>query len=169
MTTSALNNDFEVGDDLFTLQEDAFPPSLSVPQFLEQGSETLPAQNSPNRWPPQLIIDVALGVDDQETILMRYGLTEANLARLYEIPSFRREVGLMAREMRENGVSFCRKAATQAEEYLAPVHHLMYCPETPASTKLDIFKTMAKYGKLEPVPEKADNQNQNTINVQINL
>lgn len=160
-----LDTDFGVGEEFTHKQEDAFPPeSLPMPQFLA----SVP-KKSLNQWPPALIIDLALELDCTEDILTRYSLVQSDLDKLYRTPAFRRDVGMMQRELRENGVTFSRKAALQAENYLDNMDTLMFTSETPASTKLEIFKTMTKLGKLEPKEDKDDGNQGTQINVQINL
>lgn len=155
-------NHFGVGGDTTDPTEDAFPQSTpSVPQFLPQ--------KNINRWPPQLVLDLALGLDGTEAILNRYNLTPGQLDRLYEIQSFRTQVAAAGRELRENGMTFKRKAAAQAESYLETIDGMMLDPDTPAGVRLEVFKTVAKYGELEPKESKQDQGNQNNIQVNINF
>ncbi len=144
--------------------EDAFPQAHLMPQSLAPQS-----RKNVNPWPPQLIMDLALAIDDQDTILQRHELSEANLAHLYNQPAFRRDVAVLTRELHESGVTFSSRAAVQAEAYLQTMDDIIMNPDTPASTRVDIFKTLTKYGKLEPIPDKVDDSNGTKINVQINL
>lgn len=126
----------------FTIPEDACALTLPPPP--------------PNRWPPQLVFDLALGLDGYEAIEARYSLTREQLDRLYALPLFRQEVALLKRELANNNSIFKHKAKIQAESYLTEMDALMQEPSTPASTKLEIFKTMAKYGDLEPKEAKSE-------------
>jgi len=147
-------------------KEDAFPSSLPIPQFLDAAPAD--TRKGPNPWNPHLVLDLALQLDDQDEILTRYNLTEQQLGHLYNIPAFRRDLALMGRELRENGVSFTKRAAVQAESYLETVDHIMMSPDTPASTRLEIFKHLAKLGKLEPKEDKTE-QNNTQVNVNISF
>lgn len=164
MTTIELQNtEFGVGEEHYQKAEAAFPLStLPVPQFLTDN-------HTPNRWPPNLIMDLALGLAGTEAILDRFDLTESALEQLYSLPEFRKEVGLMTRELHEDGVTYGKKCALMAESHLDTMDQLLSNVDTPASVRLSIFQAMAKYGKLEPVIEKTDNQNTNQIQVNINF
>lgn len=167
-TAIDINEQFGVGDDLFPESEDAFLPSVvSMPQFSDEGDEPLnPPLPITNRWHPQLIMDLALGLDDTEAIRVRHGLTEQDLETLYTIPSFKRDIAVLMRELNESGVTFSRKAALQAESYLSTIDAIMLNPNTPAATRVDIFKTVTKFGKLEPKEEKdTGNTNQVVVNI----
>jgi len=158
-----LNDEFavmEVGESTAPT-EDAFPQKLPVPQFLNP--------EGPNRWSPKLVGDLALGVEPIESILENHDLTKEQLDALYTVPSFRHEVALLAREYRENGVTFGSKCAAQAEMYLEDIHYVMHSPDTPASTRLEIFKYLTKLGKLEPKDDSNDNNGGAQVNVQIVL
>ena len=132
------NKDFAVDD--FGLDQETIPAPSPSP------SPIPPC----NRWSPQLIFDLALGLDDYETIGSRYGITAEYLERLYELPVFRQEVALLTRELREKNEIFKHKSKVLAETYLDEMAALMLDRETAAGTKLSIFQTLAKYGELEP-------------------
>jgi hypothetical protein len=151
MTDPTLNDNFSIPPDL-TLCET--PPEgsqepPSVQDLTAQRPKIFPA--TPNRWPPQLIFDLALGLDcEDETLLQRYELTPQDLAALYALPHFRQEVALMTRELNEKNTIFKTKAKVQAEDCLDDMYDLMKSDDTAASTKLAIFQTLAKFGELEP-------------------
>jgi len=130
-----------------------------------------PTRQSPNPWPPQLTLDLALGMESLEDILASHGLSQAHYDRLITVPSFRRELAVAMREMRENGVSFSRKAAAQAESYLFNVDDIVHDMDVPASTRLAAIQSVVKWGRLEPKDEKGDNNGNNgtTVNLQINF
>ena len=123
-----------------------------------------------NSWDPRLIIDLNLALDPVPEILERYGLTDIDLDLLMSNPVFRKDLAVMSREMRENGVSFQRKAATQAEAYLETLDSIVTAPTTPANVRLDGIKSVVKWGNLESKETKDNNAaNGAVINVQINF
>jgi hypothetical protein len=129
-----------------------------------------PIDRSPNPWDPRLILDLALAIDPLEEILQRFSLTGSHYTRLLQIPSFRRDLSMTMRELRENGVTFGRKAAAQAESYLLDVDEMIQDRSIAASTRLDAIKWTAKMGKLEPKDEKGgDAASGTTVNLQINF
>lgn len=110
--------------------------------------------NTPAPWDPKLVFDLAVEVDDLPTILERYALSEDEFSGLMSVPAFRRELALMVRDVREDGVSFRSKAKLQAEDYLQILDEMVYDPTTPASVRLDAIKSAVKWGDLEPREKK---------------
>ena len=145
MSNEKLNACFEIDEDILP------DPTLSV------------APSTPNKWPPQLVFDLALGLDDYTTLEARYNLTSAQIEQLFDLPHFRQEVALLTKELRNTNEIFKNKAKVQAETYLENMDHLMHDSETPASTKLAIFQTLTKLASLEPAPPKAPISNQSQL------
>lgn len=155
-----LNADFEI------------PPQDEPCELTPQDESLSPpsCKESINKWDPRLILDLAIGVDGLNEILPRYGLSEREFNILSETSSFRRELALTMREVRENGIPFYSKAKVQAESYLEIIDDLVYNPETPASVRLEAIRSTVKWGKLEPTKEvKDDALNATQINVNINF
>lgn len=129
-----------------------------------------PARASVNQWDPRLIIDLAVGVDALPEILDRYDLSLDEFNALSQTQVFRRELALVIRDVRENGLSFTQKARVQAESYLEVMDQLVYDVATPASTRLEAIRSMVKYGKLEPKEDKeGGGTNAQQINIQISF
>lgn len=171
------NSEFGVGECL-SMQEDASPSVLPVPQFLlgpsdldETEDVNLPTHpRSPNPWDPRLMVDLALAIDPLEAILERFSLTQDHYERLLRIPAFRRDLAMTMRELREDGIPFAKKAAVQAESYLLDVDEMVQDRSIAASTRLDAIKWTAKMGKLEPREEKGGDVNQGvSVNLSINF
>ena len=108
----------------------------------------------PNSWPPKLVFDLALGLDNPEEIACRYDITTEQLDRLFEFPKFRQDVASLTRELRENNTIFLNKAKVQAETYLEDMHLLMQSADTSPRDKIEIFKTLTKLADLEPKQER---------------
>jgi hypothetical protein len=130
----------------------------------------IPSTQLLSTWPPQFTMDLALGVEDLGSILDRYGLVKAQFDHLYALPAFRMELAALRKEVAEKGITFRRKAALQAEMYLAELDNLMadVSGSVAPGVKVDIFKTLAKLGDLEPKESKTD-QGGSTSNIQINI
>lgn len=121
-------------------------------------------------WPPQLPFDLALGLRPLDEILEQHGLGWAEWSHIQSHPVFKSELAAAHSEITESGLSFRRKAATQAEMYLEELDALMMNPDVAPTTKVDIFKTLVKCGDLEPAPKKNEELDQKqTFNIQINL
>ncbi len=133
-----------------------FPPEPVIPE-------------STNKWDPRLILDLAIGIDGLEDILLRYDLSEDEFNILSGTQSFRRELALTIRDVRENGVPFAQKAKVQAESYLMVLDELIHSPTTPANVRLEAIRSTVKWGKLEPKEAKDDGMNATQINVNISF
>jgi hypothetical protein len=121
-------------------------------------------------WPASLVVDVALAIDDLDSILERYGMSHTQWDFLSDNPAFKIELSRVRKEITENGLSFKRKAATQAEMYLTNMDALMCNPDVAPSVKHSIFTSLVKYGELEPKKESADSAAGGmAFNIQINM
>jgi hypothetical protein len=169
-TATLLNEDFFTDLEFDENQEEesselSLVPTKGKPQWL-------PAEHVPNvnPWDPRLVLDLALAIEDTEPILERYDLQQEDYDALMRTPSFRRDLALTMREVRENGLSFRHKARVQAESYLEVLDQLVYSPATPASTRLDGIKQAVTWGDLSPKEGKGgDVQNAQQINISINF
>ena len=120
-----------------------------------------------NHYPPQLVLDLALAVEDLDTILDRYHLTDEEYNQLQENPTFRAQLAATHKEVVTEGVSFKAKAKILAETHLHTLDAMMLAPETPPATKVTIFQTLMKGGELEP--KQAQNQNTNQLGFSLTI
>jgi len=122
-------------------------------------------------WPQALVVDIALGIDPRSDIEERYNLKPEQLDFLLENRAFRIDLARIRKEIAENGLSFKRKAATQAEMYLLDMDRIMADPDTPPGIKKDIFVQMARLGELEPKTAKDGEITAGGLafNIQINM
>ena len=118
-------------------------------------------------WTPALVFDVALGLETEETLFDRHGLTTDAWAHINTHPLFLRQVADQAREMGESGLTFRTKARIQAEMYLEDIDRMVASPNTDQKVKLEAIRSMVKWGNLEPVPSKEDGVGVAQVNVQI--
>lgn len=170
-----------LNDDFFNdLQFDSLPDPLEpIDNLPAKTKKTKPPKewrpsadhiNSVSPWDPRLILDLAIAVEDTEAILARYDLSEYDYNNLLKTTSFRRDLAMTMREVRENGLSFRHKARVQAESYLEVLDSLVYSDSTPSGVRLDGIKQAVAWGDLVPKETKGDGgQSQNPINIQINF
>lgn len=145
-----------------------FPDEFELPDT-PTALTVVPQDTHVHPWSSKLLFDLALGIDDLETILTRHALPVAAYSALCENPHFRRDLVVLTKELQESGVSFKRKAALQAEMYLEDMDNLMREAATPPSVKKDIFIHMAKLGELEPEKKTEGSSVGAAFNIQINL
>jgi hypothetical protein len=118
-----------------------------------------------------LVFDLAIGLDSVDDILERHDLTHPEYNKLCANPTFRRELLMAKKEVSEDGVSFKRKSRMQCELYLLQMDELMNSNSVSPAVKVDIFKTLAKLGDLEPEKKSkaADVAEGATFSLQINV
>ena len=121
-------------------------------------------------WPTRLPIDLAMGVETHEQVLLRHGVSAEDYQQWAMTLAFRRALAGAAKEVRDNGLTFKRLCASIAEDFLGEIDAKLHDPELGFTTKMDTFRTVAKLGGLEPKEDKAaTSQNANMVNIQINL
>lgn len=170
-----LNEDFIAGIFSSPTDGEVMPPdqerSVELAGLPEIHTSHLPShliRGAANRWDPRLILDLALAIEPLEEILPRYELSIDEFDLLAKTPVFRKELALMIREVREEGLSFSRKAQFQAESYLEVLDSMVYSELTPANIRLEAIRSTVKWGNLEK-SDKEDGIAGGTINVQINF
>lgn len=120
-------------------------------------------------WTPALVFDVALGLESEEVIFNRHGITEQEWHHINTHPLFHRQVAEQTRELSETGVSFRAKARVQAEMYLVDIDRMVASPNTDQKVKLEAIRSMVKWGNLEPAPAKEEGTGAPQVNIQINM
>jgi hypothetical protein len=101
--------------------------------------------------PDAMFIDLAIGVNDFADICENYGIDETTAMYLSTTEHFKRRVRIAEAVVADDGTAFkarCRLAVTNTVDH---VLNLVRDPAVPSTTQLDAFKTLAKFGELEPV------------------
>lgn len=121
-------------------------------------------------WPPNLIFDLALGLESTVDVLKHHEVSLETYEHYLTIPAFRKELADTMRMNRESGISFGRRAAAMAEDCLPDMYNIVKDKQTPANTRVAIFRDLTRLGSLEPKQEKTENSNgAPQVNIQINL
>lgn len=102
------------------------------------------------KLPDRLFLDLAIGLDSFEDICDNYNIPESELPSLDEDPLFRRRVRLAKQAVHDDGVAFKARCRTIVADAIATVESIIEDPEAPASVRLEAFKTLVKFGELEP-------------------
>jgi len=125
---------------------------------------------APALWPHGLVIDMALGIDCLEDILLRYNMTPEHWAALEDNRAFRIDLARARKEISETGMGFKRKAAVHAELYLKNMDDLMQDADVAPGVKKDIWTNMARLADLDPKKDKEDGVSGGmAFNIQINM
>ena len=160
---------FDVDEENY-LDTPAIPlPEISFNQQLAQlAILTPPGLPSPGMWPPRLSFDVALGIEDEETIRGRYGYTEKEFNNILAQPTFRTELATHYSVLRETGATFAVKAKLIAEEKLEDMYQIISNPGIDPKVRMETWKAVTKAAGLESTPDKGIQANAQTVNIQIN-
>ena len=145
------------------LPETSFNSSLAQLALL-----TPPGLPSPGMWPPRLSFDVALGIEDEETIRTRYGYTTEEFNKILVQPSFRVELATHYSVLRETGATFAVKAKLIAEEKLEDMYSIISNPAIDPKVRMETWRAVTKAAGLEERSDKGIQANAQTVNIQIN-
>lgn len=104
----------------------------------------------------RLACELALKMDDTESVFERYGYSADEAAALMESPAFTAMLERVGTEIRENGVSFRMKAKAISEELLPTAFDLATDPLVSAAVRADLIKWSAKVAGNEPAPTKGE-------------
>ncbi len=169
-----LDTDLGFGvDDDFLAESLGFPPTPT--SFLDEPDEDTPTPSEKllipsdiNPWPARFPVELAVGIQSEDELLQKYGVTADQFSLFKNSLAFRRELAEAQKLVRDGGFTFATKCATIAEDWLPELDGYLHASHIPFAQKIDAFKTMAKLGRLEPKEEKAQQQ-ANQVNIQINL
>ena len=103
---------------------------------------------------PRIAYEVALGIDEPEKVIAKYGLTEEQAAALALTPAFVATVAKYKEEVMAGGVSFKLKAKIQAEDLLSHSYLIATDPEAPMAVRADLIKWTTRVAGLEPKEDK---------------
>lgn len=105
---------------------------------------------TPRDFPEAFYIDVAVGVHSFEELCSMHGIPAHVVETLEDDPDFKRRLALAKQSVEDDGRAFRARCRTVINNSIGHISRLMRDPDTPASTQLDAFKTLAKFGELEP-------------------
>lgn len=101
-------------------------------------------------FPKAVLLELALGIDNDADIALRHKLDPADIAWVRGNPAYAAEIAKLSTEMRDSGFTFKRKNAVVSEDILPMLYLRARDPNIGAGTLLDIYRTTAKFGELEP-------------------
>ena len=110
--------------------------------------------------PERFYIDLAVGVQSFADVCTLHNLDPDVVEACEDDPIFKQRVGLAEQAVNDDGRAFKARCRSIVNRSVTRMETLMLDPEIPASTRLDAFKTLAKYGELEP--DKQDKQQAQT-------
>ena len=120
-------------------------------------------------WPPQLLVDLALGIDDEDTIALKYGMETEHLKRVMETPAFQGLLLTTKSKLQEEGAIFKARAVAQAEMLLIQAYKMAVDPEVPYGIRAQLIALTVGWADLDPKAKRKDAPASNTQAVQINI
>lgn len=127
------------------------------------------ADEVPIQWQRSLVLDVAMGVDE-ETICEVYELQFPQLQRIKQTASFKARLEAAVKDLEKEGASFRLKCQMQMEEYLKDSFAMVKANTTDPRVKLKIIEATARWaGYDKVVGEEASSGGGVGITVNIDL
>lgn len=109
----------------------------------------VPGQHKTLMPNPQMMLEIASGLEEGWEIADRYGYTTREWEQMSAQEGFQKQIAALTAEMKLSGVTFQRKAAMIAEELLTDIL-IMAKNSKSLSELLDVARFAARMGKLEP-------------------
>ncbi len=132
------------------------PLTLADPNLLADTPPTLAAKAL--RVPPEMVLQIASGLDDPVDIALRYGFTAEEFTSLQAWQPFQQEVAKARAEIEKSGFDFVLDARLKAKE-LSNVIFLRAMSTDATFTQVhDAFRTFTEFGDLKPKPPPTANQ-----------
>jgi len=104
----------------------------------------------PSELPEKFYVDVAVGVDSYDDLCRMYEVSDADAQQLENDAEFQRRLSIAKQSVEDDGRAFRARCRTVVNNSVAHMQQLLKDPDTPASTQLEAFKALAKFGELEP-------------------
>lgn len=99
--------------------------------------------------PPELLVELAFGIEPPTTVASRFGLTPSDLADLQAQPWFQKALKSKQDELASQGWNFRSKMSMLAEDLLTDVYITAKASES-GPFKLEAAKYLTKISDLEP-------------------
>ncbi len=108
--------------------------------------------------PPEVMLQAACGMEDPVVVLERHFGDEDKARALLANPAFQKQLEAKQAELMAGGVTTKLKAALFAHDLLDELYLRGKSSQTATAAVIDITKTLAKIGDLEPKPTAATTQ-----------
>lgn len=122
----------------------------------------------PLRVPPELIMELAMGVNDPFKVANKWGFSDKEYLQLHSYEWFNRAVKAQTAELEKAGFNFQMKMKMLAEDMLVHTYHAAKVSES-VSVKLDVAKQLTKVAGLEPAANANQNLNAPSFSITISL
>jgi hypothetical protein len=106
----------------------------------------------PTTLPDNFYLATAVGVRPFDEILTMFEIAPEDGEALQEHPVFQQRLLLARDAVETDGTAFFARCRILAGQTMPAMLNLINDSGTPASVQLDAWKTLVKYGRLEPMP-----------------
>lgn len=122
-------------------------------------------------WPPQLLVDLALGIEERATVAAKYGMDDAQLEALEKVEAFNSLLLITKGKLHEEGAIFKARAVAQAELLLEQTYRMAIDPSVAAGLRARLIELTVKWAGLDPeINAKQKHADANPVSaVQINI
>lgn len=120
------------------------------------------------RTNPNIIIELAMGMEPPLALLARYGYNPEQAGTLLSNELIQRQIESKRAELKSQGIVFKTKALMAAEDILEDVYVEAKMQETPLPQKLDALKFFAKAAGVDQVQQTSAGAG-GGFNITINL
>lgn len=127
-----------------------------------------PIEDLPALYQHTLVMDVALGVDE-DTICEAYGLQYPKLQAIKNHPSFKARHQKLADELSKEGMSFRLKAQMQAEELLKTSFAMIHSEDVDPKTKQKLIADTVRWAGYDSAAAAGVGGGGTGISISINL
>jgi len=115
----------------------------------------------------RLALELALGLDDADSVFERNGYTSEQAVKLIESPAFVALLQRTTEEVKSSGLGFKMKARVQAEELLGHSYEMATDPYTSGAVRADLIKWTARVAGLEPKTGEGDTKTSGGLTLSI--
>lgn len=109
---------------------------------------------NPKDLPDNFYLAAAVGIQPFEDILRMYDIPEEEADELTIHPVFQQRLLLAKDAVETDGTAFFARCRLLAGQTMPTMVNMIQDPSTPASVQLDAWRTLVKYGRLEPQPKE---------------
>lgn len=102
------------------------------------------------KYPPQMVAEIAYGMEEPVDIAFRYGISASEYRKLAQNAHFQAEVAAKTAELMRAGHTVKVKAQFMAEDLLETLYLQAKDPKATFNMVHEAVKTMAKLADLEP-------------------
>lgn len=101
-------------------------------------------------FPPMLPLELALKIDTPRAICEAYNITKEQFEVMIKHPLFIQAYQHHVEELKQDGMSFKKKAQIQAEEHLKTAWAMIQDPKTADSVRSELIRSTVRWAGYEP-------------------